>query len=319
MRACGALLLLATAAIALPAQTTPVPPPAQSMMRAPTVTFNSLYSFCAQIGCTDGAFPSASLLQATNGKSYGTTLEGGANGEGTVFSITANGTLNTLHSFDYTDGAYPSGGLIQATNGMIYGTTSQGGANSEGTVLSIAPSGALTTLYSFEGADGASPNGLVQATDGKFYGTTTEGGSLGYGMVFSITPSGTLTTLYSFDGTDGYNPSETLVQDTNGKFYGTTDGGGYHGDGTIFSLSVGLGLFVKTLAPFGKVGTAVHILGTNLTGATTVRFNGIAATFTVKSKSEITTSVPAGATTGIVKVGKPNGTLSSNVPFRVLP
>ena len=270
MRACGALLLLATAAIALPAQTTPVPPPAQSMMRAPTVTFNSLYSFCAQIGCTDGAFPSASLLQATNGKSYGTTLEGGANGEGTVFSITANGTLNTLHSFDYTDGAYPSGGLIQATNGMIYGTTSQGGANSEGTVLSIAPSGALTTLYSFEGADGASPNG-------------------------------------------------TLVQDTNGKFYGTTDGGGYHGDGTIFSLSVGLGLFVKTLAPFGKVGTAVHILGTNLTGATTVRFNGIAATFTVKSKSEITTSVPAGATTGIVKVGKPNGTLSSNVPFRVLP
>ena len=270
MRACGALLLLATAAIALPAQTTPVPPPAQSMMRAPTVTFNSLYSFCAQIGCTDGAFPSASLLQATNGKSYGTTLEGGANGEGTVFSITANGTLNTLHSFDYTDGAYPSGGLIQAT-------------------------------------------------DGKFYGTTTEGGSLGYGMVFSITPSGTLTTLYSFDGTDGYNPSETLVQDTNGKFYGTTDGGGYHGDGTIFSLSVGLGLFVKTLAPFGKVGTAVHILGTNLTGATTVRFNGIAATFTVKSKSEITTSVPAGATTGIVKVGKPNGTLSSNVPFRVLP
>jgi hypothetical protein len=65
---------------------------------------------------------------------------------------------------------------------------------------------------------------------------------------------------------------------------------------------------------------AVKILGTNLTGATNVTFNGTAATFTVKSKSEITTTtttVPTGATTGTIRVVTPRRTLSSNVPFRV--
>jgi uncharacterized protein (TIGR03437 family) len=70
----------------------------------------------------------------------------------------------------------------------------------------------------------------------------------------------------------------------------------------------------------GKVGAAVKILGTDLTGATSVMFNGTAATFTVVSKSLITTTVPKGATTGTIEVVTPNaGTLSSNVPFRVLP
>jgi uncharacterized protein (TIGR03437 family) len=61
----------------------------------------------------------------------------------------------------------------------------------------------------------------------------------------------------------------------------------------------------------------VKILGTNLTGSTSVTFNGTAATFTVKSSSEITTTVPAGATSGTVQVVTPGGTLSSNVTFTV--
>jgi hypothetical protein len=76
---------------------------------------------------------------------------------------------------------------------------------------------------------------------------------------------------------------------------------------------------VETLPTSGAVGVAVTILGTGLTGSTKVTFHGIAATFTVVSASEITTSVPTGATTGTVKVITPGGTLSSNVPFRVLP
>ena len=63
----------------------------------------------------------------------------------------------------------------------------------------------------------------------------------------------------------------------------------------------------------------VEILGTDLTGATSVTFNGTAAVFTVKSASEITTTVPTGATTGKVQVMTSGGTLLSNVPFRVLP
>lgn len=82
---------------------------------------------------------------------------------------------------------------------------------------------------------------------------------------------------------------------------------------------MGLGPFVQTVPTSGKVGTAVGILGTNLTGATSVAFNGTATTFTVVSSSFIKTTVPAGATTGTVQVVTPSETLSSNVPFRVRP
>jgi hypothetical protein len=109
------------------------------------------------------------------------------------------------------------------------------------------------------------------------------------------------------------------MQSTNGDFYGTTYFGGSGGNlGSIFSLSVGLGPFIETQTTFGKVGAAVDILGTNLTGATKVTFNGTNATFRVASSSEITTTVPTGATTGTVEVVTPGGTLLSSVPFRVL-
>jgi len=114
-------------------------------------------------------------------------------------------------------------------------------------------------------------------------------------------------------------PYGGLVQATNGSFYGTTFEGGTSNDGTIFSLAVGLGPFVETVPTSGKVGAAVKILGTDLTGATSVTFNGTAATFTVVSRSEIMTTVPAGATTGKVNAVTPGGTLTSKVSFRVLP
>jgi uncharacterized protein (TIGR03437 family) len=68
-----------------------------------------------------------------------------------------------------------------------------------------------------------------------------------------------------------------------------------------------------------RLGATVKILGANLTRATSVTFDGTAATFTVVSSSEITTTVPAGATTGKVEVATPSGTLLSSVSFRVTP
>jgi uncharacterized repeat protein (TIGR03803 family) len=263
--------------------------------------------------------------------------------------MSPGGTLTTLYRFcansGCSDGNSPKAGLVQAVNGDFYGTTYNGGANAgppgissgAGTVFKITPSGTLTTLYSFCAqsgcSDGANPDaGPVQATDGDFYGTTSSGGgyvggncgTIGCGTVFKITPSGTLTTLYSFCSqtgcTDGAAPFAGLVQDTNGNLYGTTANGGANGSfGTVFSLSVGLGPFVKTQPTFSKVGAAVKILGTNLTGATSVTFHGTAAVFKVVSSSLITTTVPAGATSGKIQVVTPTGTLSSNVPFRVRP
>jgi uncharacterized protein (TIGR03437 family) len=74
---------------------------------------------------------------------------------------------------------------------------------------------------------------------------------------------------------------------------------------------------VKTLPRAAKVGASVKILGNNLTGATSVLFNGTATAFTVVSATEITTTVPAGATTGTVQVTTTSGTLLSNVAFQV--
>jgi uncharacterized repeat protein (TIGR03803 family) len=305
----------------------------------PGGTLTTLHRFVG----TDGIRPLGALVQATDGTLYGTTANGGgiigcSDGCGTVFKIPLGGQLTKLHSFDGTDGDHPGGGLIQATDGNLYGTTGGGGASyvfgnvgsGYGTVFKITSSGTLTTLYSFcsqtDCTDGVGPGaGLVQATDGNFYGTTGGGGDPscnppnGCGTVFKITPSGTLTTLHSFDGTDGVGPGGALVQATDGNFYGTTATGGANGDGTVFSLSVGLGPFVKTLPTSGELGAPVMILGTDLTGATSVTFNGTAATFTVVSSSEITTTVPSGAATGKVQVTTPQGTLISNVDFRVTP
>jgi uncharacterized repeat protein (TIGR03803 family) len=212
-------------------------------------TLTTLYNFCAELNCMDGALPTAALIQGTDGNLYGTTAQGGAHGYGTVFKITPSGRPTTLHSFHgpNTDGANPYAGLIQGANGKFYGTTVSGGAYGYGTVFKITPSGRLTTLHSFDNTDGAFPQaGLVQGTDGNFYGTTLNGGAdssctlngfNGCGTVFKITPSGVLTTLHSFDNTDGAFPYAKLVQATDGKFYGTTLEGGADNYGTVFKIT----------------------------------------------------------------------------------
>jgi uncharacterized repeat protein (TIGR03803 family) len=110
-----------------------------------------------------------------------------------------------------------------------------------------------------------------------------------------------------------------LTQGTDGNLYGTTVAGGAKGDGTVFRLPVGLGPFVKTLPSWGTAGAVIGILGMNLSGATSVDFNGTAAAFTIVSSTQITATVPAGATTGKIQVTTPDGKLSSNVAFRVTP
>jgi uncharacterized repeat protein (TIGR03803 family) len=308
----------------------------------PAGTLTTLYNFCSQTNCTDGEGPTATPVQGTDGNFYGTTEAGGASCScGTIFKITPTGTLTTLYRFGVqsngSDGFDITGGLVQGSDGNFYGTTYGGGNINAcagygcGTVFKITPGGTLSTLYTFcsqtNCADGSGPEyeTLVLGTDGNFYGTTGAGGasstcdSCGDGTIFEITSSGQETALYSFDGSQGSLPIAGLVQDTDGNFYGTANRGADPNCscGTVFSESVGLGPFVKTLPTSGKVGSAVQILGTNLTGATSVSFNGTAATFAVTSASLITTTAPTGSTTGPVTVITPSGTLTSNLPFTI--
>jgi uncharacterized repeat protein (TIGR03803 family) len=294
----------------------------------------TLYSFCSLSSCADGEAPGASLLQAANGNFYGTTNYGGANSSGTIFELTPSGTLTTLYSFcsqpNCADGNFASK-LVQGAKGDFYGTTSEGGANNAGTIFKLTSSGTFITLYSFcsqaNCADGGSSNAeLIQANDGNLYGTASSGGAYNVGTLFKITVDGAFTKLHDFNTTDGAYPVAALLQATDGKLYGTTAGGGslgitcttaFPGCGTVFSLSSGLTPFVRTLKPWAHVGWSVVIYGSDLTGTTSVKFNGTPATFTVVSPTEIETTVPAGATSGKIQVVTPGGTLSTNAEFHV--
>jgi len=279
----------------------------------------------------DGASPVAALIQVSSGAFYGMTSTGGANNSGTVFKMTAGGKITTLYSFcaqsGCADGGAPQDSLVQGSDGNFYGTTYIGGTSpGDGTVFKITPKGKLTTLQSFNN-NGAHPQApLIQATDGNFYGVTYNGDGSSEpciaGCVFQITPTGTLTNLYQFNTqAAGLQPLGGLTQDTNGNLYGSTYLGGSWGEGadsgTIFEAPVGLGPFVTTTPTFGRVGAKVTILGTDLTSASSVTFNGTAATFTVVSATEITTTVPTGATNGTVEVVTSGGTLTSNPSFTV--
>jgi uncharacterized repeat protein (TIGR03803 family) len=312
----------------------------------PAGKLTTLHSF----DLTDGWTPNG-LIEATNGKFYGTTQQGGppcdvsSAGCGTVFEMTFAGTLTTLYTFcpqaGCPDGDGPTS-LVQASDGKFYGTTVSGGIQCSqyispcGTIFKITPLGALTTLHSFDLTDGANPNGaLIQATDGMFYGTTWYGGNTnasgctdtGCGTVFRMNSTGAVTTLHSFENTDGSVPFAGLLQLTSGNFYGTTTAGGDmncvdfegNGCGTVFALSTGLAPFVAFVHGEGKIGQTAAVLGQALTRTTSVSFNGTPAEFKVISSTLLTFTVPSGAKTGSLTVTTPSGTLTSNESFYVLP
>jgi uncharacterized repeat protein (TIGR03803 family) len=199
-------------------------------------------------GAGDGSHPQAALIDV-GGTLYGTTYSGGAytsSGftDGTVFSVTPDGTEKVLHSFGGSpDGAHPSASLIEV-DGTLYGTTTVGGTYGRGTVFSITPSGSEMVLHSFgKGKDGVYPSAAMVAVNGTLYGTTQHGGTYNSrGTVFAVTPSGSEKVLHSFgNGTDGAIPSAPLI-DVNGTLYGTTqEGGGSStcgsGCGTVFSIT----------------------------------------------------------------------------------
>ena len=294
----------------------------------PAGSFTTLHRFNG-----DGGSPLGALVQAADGNFYGTTQLGGdAGGRGTVFKITPSGILTTLHDFaGGNDGSDPFAGLVIGVDGSFYGTTYLGGLSITGcgsgcgTVFKITRGGQLTTLYKFDKITGRSPKAaLILASDGNLYGTTFAGGASDEGVAFRITSAGGFSVIHDFcleaGCSDGSEPLSALTQDTNGIFFGTTSQGGLDGqnDGSIFSLDLDLKPFVSPRPAFGRVGASIDILGTNLTGATSVSFNGVSAVFSVKSQSEIIATVPTDATSGRISVVTSHGKLLSNAKFAII-
>ncbi|MGA8576734.1 MAG: choice-of-anchor tandem repeat GloVer-containing protein [Candidatus Cybelea sp.] len=197
----------------------------------------------------DGFNPEGDLT-VLNSTLYGTTYSGGANYDGTVYSLTTGGHESVIYTFTGGngdgDGSQPQAGLV-TLNGMLYGTTSEGGTGDPpigcGTVFSVTPAGEEKIVYNFQcGADGADPIAGLTVVNGMLYGTTQYGGgtgcqSSGCGTIFSVSTSGTERIVHAFKGgATGAYPAAALTL-FNGKLYGTTESGGTKNAGTVFALS----------------------------------------------------------------------------------
>jgi uncharacterized repeat protein (TIGR03803 family) len=301
---------------------------------------------------TDGKYPSANLIQGSNGAFYGTTEEGGTANEGTIFQLTAGGTETVLYSFpNQTDGAYPTLPLTQGPNGLLFGaaTDCAGGGCSQAGLFDITTKGVYENLYLYPlvcSNCGQPEAPLLLSTNGTFYSTTEQGG-IGVGSFYSLS--------------NGYSPFISLVNVTSGaegarvgilgqgfssksvvefggtkatttKLTGTTyilaqvPTGALTGDVTVTTGLTVLSTissykitptYKSFTPPSGPVGTVVTFNGTGLTQTTKVTIDNISASFTVASDSEITATVPAGAATGKIVVTTKGGSVASSTNFIV--
>jgi uncharacterized repeat protein (TIGR03803 family) len=248
--------------------------------------FSVLHSFLSPL---DGAYPTAPLIEATDGNLYGTAAQGNTTGYGTVYQLTKDAggaytVFTVLHAFvsGLSDGGNPYPGLIQASDGSLYGTTSQGGSFGYGTAFQLSKdaTGAYSTfsiLHSFSYAVGDTRYPLaplVQASDGNLYGTTWSAGTNGGGTVFRLSrdTGGAFTAfsvMHAFPSSpnDGASPQAGVLQASDGNLYGTTPVGGTYGSGTVYSLAPQLAVTV-TLAGNGSGSVAADHPGFTCTGAT---------------------------------------------------
>ena len=218
-----------------------------------------LHSFA---GGSDGATPYAGLVADRSGRLYGTTVNGGTHGKGTVFQLTPPTGPGrawaevVLYSFaGGTDGANPHGDLLLDRTGTLYGTTTGGGltylGTEGGTVFRLTPPSSPsghwteTVLHRFppiSAVDGSRPFGnLVADATGALYGTTEAGGTLGGGgTAFRLTPPGaqggnwTETLLRSF-GFVPIRPTGLLLHE--GAAYVTLSAGHFAEQGAIARLT----------------------------------------------------------------------------------
>jgi uncharacterized repeat protein (TIGR03803 family) len=262
----------------------------------------------ASFNDTDGYQPQAGLT-LSGSTLFGTTEEGGANGDGEVFSLsTAGGTPTVLASFNSTDGAEPTAGLT-LSGSTLYGTTSSGGAHGDGEVFSISTAGGTpTVLASFNGTDGGGHAAGLTLSGTTLYGTTEGGGANNDGEVFSLpTAGGTPTVLASFNYTDGYQPQAGVTL-SGSTLYGTTFAGA-NGDGEVFSLSTAGGT-PTALVSFNGTDGAAPAAGLTLSGSTlygTTDHGGANGDGTVFELSPAVITLSASAPTGF---GNSLGTLT---------
>ena len=309
--------------------------------------FTLLYNFDG----THGSTPSYSaLVQTSSGKFYATAINGGTNNDGVIYEITPAGLVTDLHSFTGSDGDIPLVALVQANDGNYYSNAVQGGSTGNGTLFRISPSGGNFSIqYNYVSNDGNPASPLLQNTNGIFYGKTDHGEPIGDGEFYSFSeglgpfisflpPQSagkvgaslgifgqgfTGTTGVSFGGTPAtftvasntYLTATVPAGALTGPVTAATPGGNLASSQT-FRVTPQLNSFSP---PSGPVGTPVMITGVSLTQTSSVKFGARSASFTVNSDTQVTATVPTGATTGKITITTPGGTATSTTDFTVTP
>jgi hypothetical protein len=215
--------------------------------------------------------------------------------------------------------------LTGATAVQFNGTSADFTVTSDGQITAKVPTGATSGPVTVVTPQGSAGSGTftVTAAAPTIDGFTPRIGPVGSSVIL-IGHNFTGATAVTLDGTAAAYKVESDTQLTFDVPPGATSGpvSVTTPNGTVTSsTSFTVGMPPPEISGFspasGAAGASVGIGGTRFTGATSVKFNGVAASFTVSSDGLITAVVPAGATSGPVTVTTPNGTATSSTSFTV--
>ncbi len=199
-------------------------------------TDGTSYKTLLDFNGANGQFPGYGALIQSGKTLIGTTLYGGTNGSGVIFSVDTDGTnYNKILDFNNANGSMPFFTPILSGN-VLYGGCG-GGAYAKGVIYSIHTDGTgYEKLFDFNGTNGQGPNGGLMLSGNILYGTTGGGGTYNKGTIFRIDTTGNgFQTLFNFNVPDGTQPRATLSL-SGGMLYGTAVTDGTYGSGTVFSF-----------------------------------------------------------------------------------
>jgi large repetitive protein len=191
-------------------------------------------------------------------------------------------------------------------------------------VPSGATSGPITVTS--PGGTGTSASNFTVAVPPSITGFTPPSGPVGTSVTISGTNLSSPTSV-TFNGTHATSfVVDSAVQiratvpaaATSGPIAVTT-AGGVATSGSDFTVTAPPPTVGSFSPGSGRVGTIVTVNGTNLLGATSVTFGGVAATPTVLSATQVRATVPADAKTGKIGVTTPGGSALSAAVFKVTP
>ncbi len=219
-------------------------------------TYTKRVDFTGNAGLNPGGVPYGSVVQFSgNGKLYGLTKQGGANGLGVVFEFDPSTNTYTKKIDMLAANGYSAYGSLVEYSGKLYGMTSLGGANSLGAIFEYDPTtNTYTKKIDFTGTTGAAQGSLPfgsmvsSATVGVLYGMTKTGGANDLGVIFEYNAAtNTYTKKFDMVASSGSQPLGSLVKAANGNLYGVTNAGGANSLGALFEYVVASGTYTKKM------------------------------------------------------------------------